>query len=264
MKQNKLPEITQPASAERVRFKDGMVVTAEDLDSAMHYPVGLFQSLLRAFFGCGVVCGLEVKKPEGAEKKSYLIQIDHGVALDCHGYPIELCPSVKMDLTPDPCDRDPPLEVCVAIRRTESFEHPRQMTDCPNEASTTNYQCTRIREQAVIKVFDVRKLPETLCAHPEQGGGGSTGGAFDPCQCLTTCPDDRCCGEAWVLLACITLDQCGGIKEIDPTRRKYVKPIGCMCQWTQQVTGRFEDVDKKLADLDARVKAVEPAARPTP
>src|SRR6059058_2405646 len=54
---------TQPGSTEAVQFSDGMLVTAEDLSAAMRYPLSVIQVLLKAYFGCGIVCGLGLTKP---------------------------------------------------------------------------------------------------------------------------------------------------------------------------------------------------------
>ena len=54
-----LPRKVQQTSTQAVKFRDGMIITAEDLDAATRYPLNIFQTLIRAYFGCGVVCGLE-------------------------------------------------------------------------------------------------------------------------------------------------------------------------------------------------------------
>src|SRR5918997_4516126 len=98
---------TQPGSTEAVQFSDGMLVTAEDLSTAMRYPLSVVQVLLKAYFGCGIVCGLDLKNPAEGEaaqtprvdpatgKKppqrppNFILTVEKGVALGCDGYPIE-------------------------------------------------------------------------------------------------------------------------------------------------------------------------------
>src|SRR3712207_7968381 len=58
---------------ERVRFHDGMLVSADDLVAATDYPVSLLQSVLRAYFGCGVVCGLDLRP----DRKSTRLNSSH-------------------------------------------------------------------------------------------------------------------------------------------------------------------------------------------
>ena len=119
-----LPEMTKATPIEAVKFKDGMIVTANDLEAAMRYPVSMFQTVMRSYFGCGVICGLELKLASRAQNHpTFVVCVDRGVALDCYGFPLELCAPVKIDLTPDPCNCDPPPEkVCIAIRRVTSDE----------------------------------------------------------------------------------------------------------------------------------------------
>src|SRR4051795_229533 len=119
-----LPHLVRPMPVQSVKFKDGMVITADDLDTAMRYPLGVFQTLVRAYFGCGIVCGLEIRDPGAGDYKpaagsdciklpqpNFTVCIEPGVALGCDGYPIELCAPVKLDLRPDPCCVTPPEEV---------------------------------------------------------------------------------------------------------------------------------------------------------
>ena len=163
-----LPHTTRSMSLQSVKFKDGMVITADDLDTAMRYPLGVFQTLVRLDFGCGIVCGLEIRDPGAQDYKevtdcprlpapNFTVCIEPGVALGCDGYPIELCAPVKLDLTPDPCCDPRPVEVYIAIRRRTSDDAPRQ--DCggqsgncgsPRANGTQNghassCQCTRVK-----------------------------------------------------------------------------------------------------------------------
>jgi hypothetical protein len=166
-----LPRYVQPSPNQAVKFKDGMIVKAEDLEAAARYPLAVFQTLVRAYFGCGIVCGLEweiIKDPPTpagtggttgytpprsdveaaggaaggatapaqaqAEPAGFMLCIKPGVALGCDGYPIELCETVKFNLRPDPCCPDfPPPTFCVAIRRCTSDDVPRSECGCEHE-----------------------------------------------------------------------------------------------------------------------------------
>ena len=111
--------VIRPTSLQTTKFRDGMVITADDLDTAMRYPLAVFQTLIRAYFGCGVICGLKIhlKKPHPGAKDSkdykdgkkppVVICLDRGTALGCDGFPIELCAPVSLPLTLDPCCDDP-------------------------------------------------------------------------------------------------------------------------------------------------------------
>lgn len=226
--------IIQSTHTEQVVFKDGMIVTAEHLQAAMHYPVSLFQTLVRAFFGCGIVCGLKVDAVGGCEadegkKNVWDVQISSGVALDCQGYPLELCKPVSINLKPDPCSCDElPTCLCIAIRRYVPEDS--QLKPSCNGSESGQIHDPLKREQVMIKVFECDKLPENTCIRSpcDEDQTEEPCDKDKLCNCLKTCPDHQCCGEGWVLLACLELDQCG-IKEIDSRRRKYVKPIDCLC-----------------------------------
>ena len=51
MNQTMKMKISRPGPIESVMFTDGMLVTAEDLNSAMRYPLTVMQVLNRAYFG---------------------------------------------------------------------------------------------------------------------------------------------------------------------------------------------------------------------
>ena len=277
-----LPKKTKVMSTQSVKFKDGMIVTAGDLETAMQYPLSIFQVLVRAYFGCGVVCGLEIVpdpqtaacKPDKKKGSSLVVVVKGGVALDCHGFPIELCGPVKLDLTPDPCScEDLPDKICIAIRRGTSEEAPREDCGCPVETDSPRYQCTRSRDHVVIKTFLPDDPPDTICMHPWPNAGGEA--VCDPdepeegeqekqtlCECLTTCPDGKCCGEAWVLLGCVSfgVDDCDRpmIRDIDPGLRKYVKPTECLCRAEESMKAEIEDLQEQMKKL---IQAQEAAAR---
>jgi hypothetical protein len=268
MKHQYPKEIFRPTSHEQVVFKDGMIVTAEDLQAASNYSLGIFQTLIRAFFGCGIVCGLKVDfLPQAQENKGLLdaadansnngwcVQIQPGVALDCQGYPLELCQAVTIDLTPDPCHREhSPLCVYVAIRRYIEAD-PQTKSGCSGSESVQSLDCTRKREQVLIKVFEKEKLPVNTCMRPVESQYEQ-----DPCDCLKACPEHNCCGEGWVLLACINIsqDQCG-IESIDDTQRKYVKPIECYCRPPLTPSVAIQD---KVIDNSAKAVAEPVAGKP--
>jgi hypothetical protein len=255
MNELKIYDQTRKTQIQSTVFADGMVVNAGDLDTAMRYPIDLWQTLVRAYFGCGIVCGLEVHRdPKGAEK-TYCVSIEPGVALDCHGHPLRLCDSEKIDLTPDPCATEPwPDCVCIAIRRDTIPEAPRKEDDC-EEDGKSSCQYAREREMVRIKVFKCDDLPKTLCALPEASVAKSASEEQPGlCECLKTCPDWNCCGDAWVLLACVTIykDECN--VTVDNTRRKYIKPVKCLCNWEEVVNDSVDKLDERLTDIENLLK----------
>jgi len=226
MNMNKLNSFDKKVRTDVVSpvFADGMVVTANDLTSALHYPVELFQTLVQSFFGCGVVCGLEVELFQNAKDDlKWCVVVQPGTALDCEGYPLKICEPQKISLKPDLCNGVLPTELCIALRRCVVKEGPREDADFCDPESKQDGAYSRAREYVEIKVYDPTDcdLPELCQAEPYQYNNKQI------CNCLKNCPKP-CCGESWVVLACVTIDEYTGIERpID--KRKFVKPVHCHC-----------------------------------
>ena len=270
-------------------FADGRVVSAEDLHLAMSYPLDVFRVMMRAFFGCGIVCGLELDRDSRLDKLqeddrvTHTIRILPGVALDCHGHPIQLCRPLSVDLSPDPCDcGEGPKRLCLAIKRTASEEQPRADDPCGCPTEPSRYACTRLQERVEIKLFDPDDPPSNLCWHAP--GPGRTPGCCDEqegddepplvdpdrdttCTCLKTCGPCECCGDSWVYLGCVEI----GEKEVTPSGlrwRRYVKPIDCFCRQVPQKKREeppqpeptYRADDEETAPPRARSRRSKPAA----
>jgi hypothetical protein len=246
MPQLNLPQVTRPTSLERVRFRDGMIVHADDLDRAIRYPLDLFRLLIRAYFGCGVVCGLEVE-PRGSAGDPFSVVVKPGVAVDCAGYPIELCREAVIDVLPGPSSCQKPECVCIMIRRLPIEESPRRPCGCGDQAAPDD-PCSgvRVQEQVQIKVFPCNAPPACVCRHerPQEEAEGYWEKQRERiCACLRacgrcSCGGDACSDDGWVLLACLnfTLGADGqptAVATIDTSYRRYVKPIDCLCRRDQ-------------------------------
>jgi hypothetical protein len=195
------PAPTWPMASEAVNFTNGMIVTAEDLKAAMLYPVQLMQAVNRAVYGCGVICGFEIRPDPGlcdkTEKiciagkdedlhRSFRVEVGRGTAMDCSGLPIELCKPILVDLSPDTCGCDPKEGgcVCIMIRRISAAEAPRG--DCCGTASGP-LECSRLRDHVEIRGFPADELPEHYC------GRRIAINATD-CGCVPVPEDDCGCG----------------------------------------------------------------------
>ncbi len=231
MSQTKLPSETRRTNVKSTIFSDGMVVSAGDLDTAMRYPVDLFQVLIRAYFGCGVVCGLRMHEEPKKSTKTFCVTIEPGVALDRAGHPLQICEPVTLNLEPDPCSPcGAPEEVCIAIRRDTTLESPRNDGDSCGESSTSGCQYGGLREGVLIQAFPGGSLPAQICKREPQTNAEIKRGLVKEkvCECLRECEDCGCCGESWVLIGCVKLGKCG-ITEVHEEGKKYVKPIHCGC-----------------------------------
>lgn len=267
MKQATRSKISKPASTEQVTFSDGMLVTAEDLDAAMHYPLAVVQVLLRSYFGCGIVCGLELSDPLAASsagtgraggaaapqgipagagnpdcppERGFVVKIDCGVALGCDGYPIELCEPVKLDLSPDPCAPPTQAETVkyIAIRRVTASGAPQRSCGCGPSAEDAGQQCSRLRDHVLIQAFDEEALPAGICRRERVSANAAPDEAESECACMKHCRHCDRCAEPWVLLGTVRLDDDGlvqgGINDANDGGgrdggRLYVKPIACGC-----------------------------------
>jgi hypothetical protein len=292
------PQVLVPTSIERVQFHDGQLVDAEALTTAMMFPVSLLQLVLRSYLGCGIVCGLEVIRPD---EERPCVRIRPGVMVDCDGSPVELCREVVLDLTPDPCACETePRTLCIVMRRATSEDAPRQPCGCGcGGTEGSGHACNRVRDQVLIKAVDLEQLDpvrDHVCSRltddpgerygcgksgePETPEASESGGELDhasmlgpgserehpDCLCLMACAE-RCCAErSWVLLGCITIspadsEGCASgytLGEVDPDGRKYVKPIEC-CRSSHQ--GEPSTETEKLEELVPKKKATSDRRR---
>jgi hypothetical protein len=251
---------TQPGSSEAVQFRDGMLVTAEDLGAAMRYPLSVMQVLLKAYFGCGIVCGLGLTKPEDQPKgdppggrrdpatgaatdpkptapPNYILTVQKGVALGCDGYPIEVCGPLQLDLTPDPCRHDRETKrLFVAARRVTAAEAAARPCGCAATGAESGQQCSRMRDHVLIQAFQQEHLPHGICRMPDPAAKGAPAkprenapqGVAAICADMKQCGDCDPCGEPWVLLGSVPVGVTG-LGDIDLAPRRYVKPIACVC-----------------------------------
>ncbi|MBB2948482.1 hypothetical protein FB565_008265 [Actinoplanes lutulentus] len=198
-----MPEPARPTGIDSIRFRDGMIVTAEDLDTAQRYAVALLETVLRAYFGCGVVCGLDlrIKKPAG-KRQSSVLEVGRGVAIDCRGLPLELCKPVDLDLSPDACGyAESPGTVVILLRRVVPPENPGD-------------DCRRVPEQVMVKAVS----EEELDALP-----GDVYRASEKRDCAG-CDAGTC----WILLGSVELDADGTFaKDTEPdlSDRAWVNPL---------------------------------------
>ncbi len=262
-----LPEKLQATTLESVKFIDGMVVTAEDLQAATDYPTSMLQTVMRTYFGCGVMAGLGLK-PDDKEgtRDTFELCVEAGMAVDAHGFPLELCRPIKLNLTPDPCipESEAPTEVCILVRRVTSDEAPRDAAEC--KTTEPQFECSRTRNHILVKAFAVEDLPQRgLCEIPptpepvegkppavEPTPEASTTDSVlaELCDCLTKRLTPDAAAESWVMLGCVKLKP-EGIESVDLSRRQFVRPTQCVC-----------DVTKKLAEFGARMEQMERTLMP--
>ncbi|MFE7629740.1 hypothetical protein [Kocuria sp. NPDC057446] len=257
---SELPYKEKATGLESAKFHDGMVVSAEDLETASQYPVSLLQSVLRSYFGCGVVCGLglnPVTKLKG--EPPWVVRVDRGLAVDCRGFPIELTCPVDLDFDPDPCSPDDlPSPVFIALRRTTSDEDGSQPCGCSSDEAEEC--CTRVRDRALVKAFTRQQLDSlsgSVCGRLEEldnvfkesadtsdkaqprGGAAVEQASADTDWCSVLQECSCSCNSDWVLLGAVNLKQRvngtegnspQGIVGINADVRRWVKPVEVLCE----------------------------------
>jgi len=293
---------SEPASTEAVSFTDGMLVTADDLQAAMHYPLSVVQVLLRSYLGCGIVCGLAVTdpfagkrpvaKPECGPDPRWKVKIAPGVALGCDAYPIELCSETELDLSPDPCGCpiETPETRFIAIKRERASEtSPRggcgcNGCGCGSGSGDAGQQCTRQRDHVLVEAFD--SAPKGACMRIPKPAAEMPGHCLPDdeveddkpvglCQCLSQCSTCDRCAEPWVVIAVLQIDK-NGIVDGSIGDRKLVdeeggpvriKPIECLCSSERNAADRLEELEtriKKLEDGAQRPKSSKDPAKGKP
>lgn len=238
-----LPHKTRQGSTEAVRFSDGMIVTAEDLGAAQRYPVSLLRTVLRAYFGCGVICGLDLVL---RDKAPWQVTVTPGVAVDCAGLPLELCVPIDLDLSREACSYQsiPPI-VHILIRRATSDEPADTPCGCHSDLDDNRFECRRTREGVLLQAFDdesLKALTAKVCSHDPKKSACSIWSAGSSCG-----SDD-----SWLLLGTLSLSEKGIVPIPDLSTRPRATPIAAICG----------DIERRLSDLE-KAKAAAGVAAPS-
>ena len=88
---------------ERPLFSPGLLLEDEDLTAGVNYTRELSRLLFRSLFGCGVICGLEVKGELFCKRQQLRVTVGPGLALDGAGNPMQVTKSVPLATRAD-CD----------------------------------------------------------------------------------------------------------------------------------------------------------------
>lgn len=208
-------------STKATLFTDGMVITADDLSTAMVYPLDMMRALNRAYFGCGIVCGLSVE----AGASTGVFTLKPGLALDCAGYPVQVPRDTPVDVAADPCETSDTGNYYLAISRTTIAEKPRDDTEICESTKAPKVAYSRLSEATRICLFATDNLPNKCC-DPNAAAGLNT----STCDCLKQCTEDECYpDESWIVVARINIDDEDNITLVDDFTPRYVKPIHCAC-----------------------------------
>ena len=109
----------------------------------------------------------------------------------------------------------------VAARRVTAAEAAARPCGCGSTGGEPAQQCTRMLDHVLVQAFEEDRLPKDICRIPPaaEDNVDATGrapapgqqrtGAAAVCACLKQCGECACCGEPWVLLGSVVVDENG-------------------------------------------------------
>jgi hypothetical protein len=231
------------SSLVRPHFTEGLLLQDDDLTAGVTYTRALSRMMFRTLFGCGVLCGLEVKPPT-LDCGMLKIEVGKGMALDCLGDPVELSRSVTIAI--DVCKVTVDDELWIGLRQKEKCCAPRTAVCSPDEDEPASV-CTRERDGYELCAFAQRppcscgcaalapatapdeagalslatisptsKTPACLCN--ERTGAGDCYDKFYQGECACDC-----CECEWIVLAKATSND--GVWAVDHSVRRFVRPV---------------------------------------
>jgi len=171
------------ATLARPRYSPGLLLEDEDLTAGVDYSRELNRLLFRSLFGCGVICGLEVKVAPDCDNHILVVTIGSGLALDCRGNAIEV--PYQQTIRVDPDCKAFPNEIWVTACYTEKLCRPRDVScGCDDGGGPPQVQSTRIRAGFEVRLSD--EFPRGACSCEEAPAPtGASGG-----RCCPN-PDDK-------------------------------------------------------------------------
>lgn len=155
----KMPAVKGFSSLIEPLYAPGHVLMDDDLTAAVLFTRNLSRLLFRSLFGCGVICGYKIEPKLECERLK--ITVEPGVALDCHGDPVEL-KSAQALCVGETCGETIPDHLWVIIRGTENACAPRELA-CPSDDEDDACGCHATRAQAGYEIKVVDKLPCGAC-----------------------------------------------------------------------------------------------------
>lgn len=200
--ENAIMSVCGNSNSLRPHFGPGMLLQHDDLEQITEYNSSLLRLVLKSLLGCGVICGLEVKRnPE--ERLAYLL-VSAGLALDGDGHPISVPSTVKIDLDSTCQSVRPPFRV-VLCRKTRPCA--MRATTCDSQENSSVH--TRESEGFEIRVVTNYNGPSSRELNK----------AYTNNECL--CDLDCTC----VLLAEVNKKGTNDTWIVDNSVRRWLRPV---------------------------------------
>lgn len=214
------------------KFGPGMLLEHGDLELLPAYTRDLNRMMVRALFGCGVVCGLKVDAVSHCG--NVRITVECGLAIDCQGDPVYVPKTQVFDLDGE-CDATVEGPLWVVLCGTSKCCAPR-VSMCATDEDETPPVCTRERDAFEIRVLDAPVGCGCLEARPDPITRTNGCKCVDPslscyekhysgvCGCKDG--DCDCCDCDCIVLA--RVDATGETEkpwQADHSVRRFVRPV---------------------------------------
>jgi hypothetical protein len=192
---------------ERPLYAPGLVLRDSDLTAAVDYTQSLNRMLFKHLFGCGVICGLEVKASEHCGLK---IEVSDGLALDGCGDAVHLAKPVSFSFDERESEKlKDRKHIWVVLCGKEKLCAPRPLV-CDVDDFDSQNEMTRARAMAEVSL--VFEKPECICAwerveeYPDREGQDGCINPY-PFDCTKDCGCGSACGcGCCVLLGVVKFD----------------------------------------------------------
>jgi hypothetical protein len=199
------------STLQRARFGPGMLLQHEDLEQLNTYTRELSRLLFKSFFGCGVVCGLQVSGTVDCGQLT--VTVKKGLALACSGDPVYV-PEDKIAQTDrDKFDPTKDSQVWVALCATKKCCAPRTTTCCSDDDAATS-DCTREKDGFEIRIYKERPDCACGCQPKDTNQSGAAPGTVPNqekenfCKCVD--PKDPCYEDHYAGKCGCTCGECSG------------------------------------------------------
>jgi hypothetical protein len=160
-----LKKVEGLATLERPRYSPGLLLEDEDLTAGVDYTREITRLLFRSLFGCGVICGLDVKATLKCKRTELHVEVGPGVGLDGSGNPLHVPKTQQLAYDPD-CE-PMPERVWVVLCYKDKDCRPKDVSCSGDDDNRSEH--TRSRDGFVIKLYDGLPDCACACAKPEPG-----------------------------------------------------------------------------------------------
>jgi hypothetical protein len=224
------------------KFGPGMLLQHDDLEQLSNYTRDLSRLLFRSFFGCWVVCGLDIagdQQPLQPQCGKLTFTLNPGLALDCCGDPVYVPQPQTISIDLD-CSSTTLADLWVVLCGTSKCCAPRPAM-CSADDQDSPSVCTRERFGFEIRVVSAN--PTCVCGCPNDPNDPCTSATVDksgcqcadptvPCnrdhyagECSCSCTNGSDCKCECILLAHLAPTAASASWTVDYSVRCFIRPM---------------------------------------